>query len=240
MVMSRLCVVMCLVVPVAVCDNRQPALYGAPPATCYAPTVTVYDTVTEVNTKVETTYITIVEEVAQTQTEYVTETQTEAETQYVTETKVNVATETEQVVTTASETVYETQVVTQTQIQVDERSVTITETQVQKMQVTKCAAPTPSYDPSRPRPTYKPASTYHSPPTAPIYRPTPMMYGFGGFKGYSGFNGFDFKGFNPFRVHSCLVPFTPPLMLTSQLRPGFLKQTTKARLLGPVNYGEAS
>lgn len=73
------------------------AQYLPPPSSCYAPTVTAYDTVTEVNTQVETAYNTIVEEVVQTQTEYVTQTETETETEYVTDTVTNVATETEQV-----------------------------------------------------------------------------------------------------------------------------------------------
>lgn len=88
----------CMVLCVVVSTLTVQAQYLPPPQpTCYAPTVTAYDTVTEVNTQVETAYNTIVEEVVQTQTEYVTETETETEVQYVTETETNVATETEQV-----------------------------------------------------------------------------------------------------------------------------------------------
>lgn len=71
--------------------------YIAPDPPCYAPTVTVYDTETQVNTLVETVSTTIVENVVQTETAYVTETLTEREVQSVTEVETVVATETEQV-----------------------------------------------------------------------------------------------------------------------------------------------
>lgn len=71
-------------------------VYGAP-APCYPSTVTVVDTVTEVNTETETELSTVIEEVTQTQTETLTETETETNTESVFETRVEVFTETEQV-----------------------------------------------------------------------------------------------------------------------------------------------
>ena len=69
--------------------------YVQPSPACYAPTVTAYDTVTEIQTETETAYNTVVEEVVQTETEYVTETNTATETEFVTETEVNTNTEIE-------------------------------------------------------------------------------------------------------------------------------------------------
>lgn len=71
--------------------------YIAPDPPCYAPTVTVYDTETQISTLVETVSTTVVDNVVLTETAYVTETLTEREVQSVTEVETVVATETEEV-----------------------------------------------------------------------------------------------------------------------------------------------
>lgn len=82
-----------LLVPLALADVK----YVPPAPACYAPTVTVYETVTEVLTETETAINTVVEEVTQTEVVVETETNTETETEFVTETLVETNTEIEQV-----------------------------------------------------------------------------------------------------------------------------------------------
>lgn len=90
---SAVVAVALLLVPLVVAD----AQYIAPAPACYAPTVTLYETVTEVQTETETAFNTVVEEVVQTETAFETETNTETETEFVTETLVETNTEIEQV-----------------------------------------------------------------------------------------------------------------------------------------------